>query len=161
MRIFVNALITILICAISFSAQAITPAKEKDIKTLLVLMGNTSMAEEMANSMVTISIAQEKKRYPNLPKKVEHALSQAIYDVIMKYAPELDELTVPLYDKYYTHKEILDLITFFNTPTGKKYASVCYPMMQEINPIVQQWAEKIAPIAAKRVEQELEKYGYK
>jgi len=60
LRIFVNALITILICAISFSAQAITPAKEEDIKTLLVLMGNTSMAEEMANSMVTISIAQEK-----------------------------------------------------------------------------------------------------
>jgi hypothetical protein len=143
------------------SAEAITPAKENDIRKLFVLMGNSSIAEEMANSMVSIAIAQEKKRYPNLPKNVEHALSQAIYDVAMENAPELDALMVPLYDKYYTHQEIKDLIVFFETPAGKKYASVLTPMMQEIVPIAQTWGNKIGPIAAKRAEKELAKYGYK
>lgn len=161
MRILVKATAIFIFCLFALSVQAITPAKENDIKTLLVLMVNSSIAEEMANSAVSIAIAQEKKRYPNLPKNVEYALSQAIYDVVMEYAPELDALMIPLYDKYYTHQEIKDLIVFFKTPTGKKYASVLAPMVQEIVPIAQTWGNKIGPIAAKRAERELAKYGYK
>ncbi len=146
---------------VAFSAQAITAAKEQDIKTLLVLMGNSSMAEEMANTMVSIVITQEKKKYPKLPKEVEYALSQAIYDSVMEYAPELDVLTVPLYDKYYTHQEIKDLIVFFKTPAGRKYASVLAPMTQEIVPIAQKWGKKVGAIVAERAEIELAKYGYK
>lgn len=113
MKRLVGVTAIFILCVVALSAQAITAAKEDDIKTLLVLMGNSSIAEEMANSMVSISIAQEKKRYPNLPKNVEYALSQAIYDVVMEHAPQLDALMVPLYDKYYTHQEIKDLIVFF------------------------------------------------
>ena len=161
MKLLSNIVVIMLLFATVVSAQAITPDKEKDIHTLLVLMGNSSIAEEMANSMVSISIAQEKKRYPNLPKNAEYALSQAIYDVVMRHVHELDAMTVPLYDKYYTHQDIKDLIVFFNTPAGKKYASVLMPMMQEIIPIAQNWAKKVAPLAAKQAEVELSKYGYK
>lgn len=161
MKFFTNALLAFFLCIAMNSAYAITPAKEKDIIDLLVLMGNSSMAEEMANTMVSISISQEKKRYPNLPKNVEYALSQAIYDVVTAHAHELDEMMVPLYDKYYTHQEIKDLIVFFKTPAGKKYASVLTPMMQEIVPIAQRWGAKVGPLAAKQAERELAKYGYK
>jgi hypothetical protein len=139
MKISANAVLVFFLCVVTASAYAITPGKEKDINTLQALMGNSSMAEEMANTMVSISISQEKKRYPNMSKKVEHTLSQAIYDVVTAHAYELDEMMIPLYDKYYTHQEIKDLIVFFNTPTGKKYASVLTPMMQDIVPIAQEW----------------------
>ena len=139
MRSFTKVIFTLFGCIFAFSAYAITPGKEKDIRKLFVLMGNSSIAAEMASSMVSISIAQEKKRYPNLPKDVEYALSKAIYDVIMEYSSELEALMVPIYDKYYTHKEIKDLIVFFKTPVGRKYAPVLAPMMQEIVPIAQIW----------------------
>ncbi|SHE93459.1 hypothetical protein SAMN04487965_0981 [Microbulbifer donghaiensis] len=146
---------------LSSVGHSITEQKEKDIKELLVQMGNSEMAEELANSMVSIAISQEKQRHPDLPKKVEHILSKIIYDVVIEHAPELDEMTIPLYDKYYTHQEIKDLIIFFKTPTGKKYASVLTPMMQDIMPVAQAWARKIAPIASVHAQQELAKHGYK
>ncbi len=161
MKVFVNAVLVFVLSVVTASSYAITPGKENDINILLQLMGNSSMAEEMANTMVSISISQERKRYPDLPKKVEYALSQAIYNVVSAHAHELDEMMIPLYDKYYTHKEIKDLIIFFKTPTGKKYASVLSPMMQEIVPIVQKWGAKVGPLAAKQAERELAKYGYK
>lgn len=60
MRKLVKATAVSILCLFTLSAQAITPAKENDIKALLVLMGNSSIAEELANSMVSIAIAQEK-----------------------------------------------------------------------------------------------------
>lgn len=160
MRALVKITITFALCLLTFSAFAITPGKEHDILTLSKLMGNSSLAEELADSMVSIIIAKEKKRNPNLPKGVESALSQVIYDVIMEHAVELDGIMLPVYDKYYTHQEIRDLIEFFKTPTGKKYASVLKPMMLEIMPIAQTWGEKIAPIVFDRVVKELTKHGY-
>ncbi|MCC7004988.1 DUF2059 domain-containing protein [Candidatus Nomurabacteria bacterium] len=65
------------------------------------------------------------------------------------------------YDKYYTHKEIKELIVFFNSAVGKKYSSVLMPMTQEILPIAQKWVQKVGLLAAKRLEQELAKFGYK
>jgi hypothetical protein len=139
-------------------AHAITEAKEKDIQTLLKIMGVSSI---MADMLVTTVINQEKKRYPDLPKNVEYALSKAIHDVVIDHAPELNKMAAPLYDKYYTHNEIKQLIKFFSSPIGRKYLTVAGPMMQDMIPIAQAWGEKIGPIVAKRAEQELKKYGYK
>lgn len=147
--------------SVTFPANAITEAKEKDIKALLSVMGVSSMANQMADSMVSIAISKEKKRYPDLPKNVEYALSKAIHEVVLAQAPELDNMTVPLYDKYYTHDEIKQLIVFFNSQVGRKYAAVVGPMVQDMMPVAQAWGNKVGPLAAKRAEQELRKYGYK
>lgn len=145
----------------TFPANAITEAKEKDIKALLKIMGVASMASQIADSMVAIAISNEKKRYPDLPKDVEYALSKAIHEVALAQAPELDNMTVPLYDKYYTHDEIKQLIGLFSSPIGRKYSAVVGPMMQDMMPIARSWGNKVGPLAAKRAEQELRKHGYK
>lgn len=147
--------------ALAAPAQAITEEKEKDIKILLGLMGISSMGEQMADMLVTGNVSQEKKRYPGMPKKVEFALSKAMRDVVLERIHEMDRLTVPTYDKYYTHAEITQLIAFFSSPVGRKYSAVLGPMTQELLPIAQDWAKRIAPIMAKRAEQELRRYGYK
>ena len=161
MRILVNVTMVFCLCLLAFSVKAITPAKQKDINTLLTVMSKSSMAEEMADTMVSVSIARIKEIWPNLEENVEHAVSQAIYDVVMKHAPELVEMLVPLYDKYYTHQEIKDLIVFFETPTGRKYSAVVSPMLQDIAGITQEWSGEIATEAVERAEAELARYGYK
>lgn len=156
-----SLLTLLLVFSLSFPSFATTESKEKDIIILLEAMGISSIAEQIANSMVTMAINQEKEKNPNLPKNIEHALSQAIYDVIIENAHELDVMLIPLYDKYYTHKEIKELIVFFNSPVGKKYSSVLMPITQEILPIAQKLGQKVGLLAAKRVEQELAKFGHK
>lgn len=88
------------------SALAVTESKEKDIGTLMELLGVSSMAQEMADMMVTIVITKEKERNPRLPKKAEYIISQAVHDVLLQHANELFKMTAPLYDKYYTHSEV-------------------------------------------------------
>lgn len=140
---------------------AVTEAKERDIQKLLKIMGTSSLAQEMADMMVTTVIAQEKQRYPSMPKKIEHSISNIIHQVVLEHSSELDRMTLPLYDKYYTHEEIKELIKFFSSPIGRKYSSVLKPMMQDMIPISQEWGQKVGAITAQRVEQELKKYGYK
>ena len=142
-------------------AYAITEEKEKDIQILVKIMGTSSIAENMADMMVTTCIAQERQIHPNMPKKVEYAISNVIRQAVIENASELDSMVVPLYDKYYTHSEIKELIKFFSSPVGKKHTSTMKPMMQDIIPIAQEWGKKVGTIAAKRAEQELKRYGYK
>ncbi|MDA8338856.1 MAG: DUF2059 domain-containing protein [Nitrospiraceae bacterium] len=142
-------------------SYAITESKERDIQKLLKIMGTSSIVQEMSDVLVATVITQEKQSYPNMPKKIEHAISNIIHQVVLEHASELDRMIVPLYDKYYTHEEIKELIKFFNSQIGKKYSSVLKPMMQDMFPIAQEWGKKIGAIAAQRVEQELKRYGYK
>lgn len=79
----------------------------------------------------------------------------------MEHAPELDSMTLPLYDKYYTHEDIKNLIKFFRSPVGKKYTAVSGAMMKDMIPIAQAWGQKNGAIMAEKAKNELEKYGYK
>lgn len=160
-RLIILSAFFIMFFSSASSAYAITEAKERDIQKLLKIMGTQSLVREMSDMLVTTVIAQEKQRYPNMPKKIEHVISNVIHQVVLEHSSELDRMILPLYDKYYTHEEIKELIKFFSSPIGRKYSSVLKPMMQDMIPISQEWGQKIGAITAQRVEQELKKYGYK
>lgn len=153
-------MIFLILVFFSTVAHGITPAKERDIEELLELMGNTSITEELANGLVTVVISQERERYPKMPKDVEYAISDVVYNVVHEHSEYLNSKIIPIYDKYYTHEDIKNLIEFFKTKTGKKYGSVASPMAQEFIPIAQKWGEKIGPIAAERVAKKLRALGY-
>lgn len=157
----IRSSIAICLLSLSFSGFAMTTEKEKDLQKLMELLDVSSMPEQMADIMITNIIAQEKKRMPNMPKNVESAISNVIRNVTLKHGPELFKMVSPLYDKYYTHSEIKELIKFFSSPIGRKYNAVLQPMMNDIIPVAQQWGKKIGPIAAQEVVKELKKMGYK
>lgn len=161
MSILKSATINICLLFLSFSSNAVTPEKDQDLRQLMELLDVSAMPEQMAEMMITGVIAQERKRIPNMPKNVEQVISTTIRSVVLKEAPELFEMVEPLYDKYYTHSEIKELIKFFSSPIGRKYNAVVQPMMQDIIPIAQKWGAKIGPIAAREVERKLNKLGYK
>lgn len=125
------------------------------------LLDVDSMPEQMADIMVTQVINQERAKTPNVSKKVEEVISSVIRNVVLEHSPKLFEMVEPIYDKYYTHSEIKELINFFESPIGRKYNAVLQPMMQDIIPIGQKWGQDIGPIAAKELEKELRKFGYK
>jgi len=56
---------------------------------------------------------------------------------------ELTKMLVPVYSKYMTLEDLNELIKFYNTPTGKKYAKSTPLIMQESMQIGQQWGMKI------------------
>jgi len=67
----------------------------------------------------------------------------------------------PLYDKYYTHTEIKELVKLFSSPIGKKYNAVLQPMANDMFSIAQKWGNKVGPIVALEIEKALKNMGYK
>jgi hypothetical protein len=149
-----------LFLSIAFSSSAITPEKSADLKVLMELLDVSSMPEQMADMMVTQTILIEKKHNPKMSKEVEEIISSVIHDLALEKAPDLFRMAEPLYDKYYTHSEIRELIKFFDSPIGRKYNAVLQPMMNDLVPIAQKWGQELGPIAVKEVARELKRRGY-
>lgn len=142
-------------------SYGITPEKEKDLQRLMRILNANQTTDLIADSMVNLVITQERQRYPNMPKQIEHILSSTVYRVIEENSQELENMMLPIYSKYYTHHEIKELINFFNSPIGQKYNAVSLAMTQDLIPVTQAWSKKMIPILAKAIEVELKKLGYK
>lgn len=141
-------------------AHAITETKEKDIKHLLKMLA-TPVFDQIGSMGVAEIISQEKERYPDLPEHVEYALTDAIHKLEIEHLQELENMMVPVYDKYYTHHDIKELIKFYSSPIGRKHLAVSGAITQDMIPKVQTWGKKAGAIKAKRAGQVLRKYGYK
>lgn len=137
-----------------------TTEKERDIQHLMTLLDIASMPEQMADIAITNALVIERKRFPDMPKEVEDTISRVIKNQVLKYGPELFQSLTPLYDKYYTHSEIKELIKFFGSPVGRKYSAVYMPMMNDSIPVAQAWGNKFGPRTAKEVGKELKRLGY-
>jgi len=83
----IRLVIAICLVLISSPTNAITPEKEKDLNKLMELLDVSAMPEQIADMTIVNVIAQEKKRMPNMPKNVEHAISSVIRNVYLKHTP--------------------------------------------------------------------------
>ena len=107
--------------------------KNDDIVKLLRVSGADKMSSQIFDAM----IAQFKPLAPN-----------ANWAEIKRKA-NLDGLLyecVPVYDKYYTHDDIKQLIKFYESPLGKKLVETSPLVMNESMAIGQKWGEKLAQV---------------
>ncbi|MDO9154389.1 MAG: DUF2059 domain-containing protein [Paludibacter sp.] len=81
--------------------------------------------------------------------KTESSLSpeklKNLEDEMMKTSmKELTDLLIPIYQKYITISDINEMIKFYESPVGKKFANNNPAITQESMKIGQQWGMKIA-----------------
>ena len=111
---------------------------------------------------------EEKERIVQLFEQSMKNYLKKIRNIIAEVMP-FDELVnnvyYPVYAQHFTVSEIEELITFYESPIGRKYISVIPTLMQEavviINqkytPVLQQISIKIAEEEMEKIRQELEK----
>jgi hypothetical protein len=66
---------------------------------------------------------------------------------------DLVEMLVPVYQKYMTIDDIKEIIKFYQTPIGRKYAKNTPFILQESMQVGQQWGQRIG----KQIEEKLKK----
>lgn len=121
--------------------KEISAEKKADILKMLKLTG----ASEMGKQALTQMLAMQKQQNPNVPDKV---WQDFMAEVDMN---ELVELTIPSYDKHFTHDEIKEIIKFFESPIGKKMI-VTQPLVMRDSAIEgQKWGMKLASRMAQRL----------
>ncbi|MCL2219227.1 MAG: DUF2059 domain-containing protein [Chitinispirillia bacterium] len=116
-------------------AQSKNQAKRDDVIKFMKVSGVDKLAEQMMDMM----IAQMKGRV------VTKTLPDAYWDKFRKSVDtnEMIQLCIPVYEKYYTHDEIKQLIKFYQSPVGQKSVKVAPQIMAEAMMIGQQWGAKI------------------
>jgi hypothetical protein len=127
--------------------------------SLLVFLSVTSFSQEdkqytkTLNKMFEVSGTEEsyqaaikqmftifKQQYPDVEVEIWTDLEKEFSKTSLN---ELTKMLVPVYSKYMTLEDLNELIKFYNTPTGKKYAKSTPLIMQESMQVGQQWGMKI------------------
>lgn len=118
--------------------------KQQDIMKLLRLSGSGELGIQVMDQMLITF----ESSFSQVPQKFWDDFRKEIK------SDDLLELIAPLYDKYFTHDDIRELIRFYESPIGKKMIMTMPLVMQESMSIGQQWGEEIGGRIMKRLKEE-------
>ena len=113
---------------------------EKEYRDALTTMFEVSGSEETFQAAISQMVDLFKQQYSEVDKKTWNELEKEFKKTSIE---DLVELLIPVYQKYLTLDDLKDLITFYKTPVGQKYAEKTPLIMQESMIIGQQWGIKI------------------
>ena len=158
----------IIVIGLAFSttvfAGELTDTKKAVIKELMDVTGSAQMGQLFANAFVTQMSEILRTTNPNIPPRAITILEEEVNAVInaeMTGEGRFYELIYPIYHKYFTVKDIKELIAFYKTPIGKKAITVMPQLTQESMITGQMWGESLGPIIQERLSKRFEKEGIK
>ncbi|MES2238842.1 MAG: DUF2059 domain-containing protein [Bacteroidota bacterium] len=129
-----KSLLILSFCVLSLSANAQSTSKNEKIKQLLELSGSGKMGIQVMNQM----IGSFKNSYSKVKEDFWEEFKKEI-------KPEdIENMVIPIYEKYYTESDIDQLIVFYNSPIGKKMIATMPQVMQESMTAGQTWAKGIS-----------------
>lgn len=140
------AVLCLLVLANPIQAQEAT-TKEQDIRQLLELTGSLKLAEQIMDQMM----AAFQQNAPGIEKEFWDGFRAEID------TEELVQMTVPIYDKHFTHEEIRGMIAFYHTPLGAKLIEKLPAIAQESMAAGMKWGEEIGQKAVARLQAREEK----
>jgi uncharacterized protein len=119
--------------------------KEQDIRRLMEVTGSTEMADEIMDQMMLAfdEDGTDKEFWDGFRAEIDTA--------------ELIRMTIPIYDKHFTHEEIRGLIAFYQTPLGSKFVEKQPAMTQDLMAIGMKWGKELGQKAFAKIEARREK----
>ncbi len=107
----------------------------------------TNLANSFQSSVLeTISIY--KKQYPKVPASFWESLQK---DLTAKSLDDLTNLFAPVYIQHLTAQDLQQVLGFYHSPAGKKYANSTPKIMKETILIGQNWAMELQNLVLKKL----------
>lgn len=142
-------ILTLFIFAALFNLSGYGQANSKYTATLKNMF-EVSGSEQAYQTAIKQIFNMNKQQYPNVPVKIWDELEQEFTKASID---DLTEMLVPVYSKYLTQTDLEELISFYNTPVGKKFAKNTPHIMSESMQVGQQWGMKIAQDFQKKLQE--------
>lgn len=133
MRRLAVAAASLFFVALSANAQG----KERDIRRAIELSRSAQIAVEMLDTL----LARFAVAVPGEPEGYWEKYRDPV--LVEELVASLVDLMVPLYDKYYTHDDIRQLIAFYDSPIGRKMIEVTPLMTRESLEVGELWGEEL------------------
>jgi uncharacterized protein len=113
-------------------AKSIDPQKDRDIRSLLELVGARDTIQEAANNSTEPYRQRLISLAPN-DDKAQEAIGSYLAAFQKKFdADSLADQLVAIYDQHYTDEEIKGLLQFYGSPLGQKVAAEIPKISKEI-----------------------------
>ncbi|MDY4789361.1 MAG: DUF2059 domain-containing protein [Bacteroidales bacterium] len=131
MKKIISTLVLILI----ISSTAFCQTDKEYSKTLyeyFEVSGNKATADIALEQMIDIF----KPQYPNIK---ENEWEKIYNDVIKESIKGYIEMMIPIYQKYLSKSDLEEMIKFYQTPIGQKFAQSNALITKELMTISQQW----------------------
>ncbi|BAU46769.1 hypothetical protein SVA_0187 [Sulfurifustis variabilis] len=163
-----KAVVVLLACLTVLSAgplaaEDLTRAKRADTRKLLEATGALKVGQAMSEAVVRQMSEAIKQARPDIPPQMFDVLAEEVNQAIaeeMNAKDGLVDLMVVLYHKYFTHREIRELLAFYESPVGRKAGSLAPVMSKEGFAIGQRWGESLGPRINRRVQARFKQQGY-
>jgi len=129
------------------SSSANSEASPAEIRSLLQVNGVADIGQAVGSVVAQQFTAGVRHANPNLPARADNVISDFVVDYIRKAAArdQFAEKLVPIYARYLTKEDVLHLVEFYKSPTGRKLVSVTPAMSLESGSLGQQWVQSILP----------------
>jgi len=129
-------IILLILTIIQFEANCQTSSKDDLIEKLIDVQGTTQTFETVLDNMI------------DLQKEQITYLDDEFWDESKKEMSkddfkELKDLLKPIYDKHFSENQIIDLINFYESKTGKYLVKMQPTILNESMAAGAQWGEKI------------------
>lgn len=142
-------------------ADELTSAKKDDIKRLMEVTGAANIANQFA-SAISQQLFQMLKATTEIPDRalvVMESEIMALFSEKISVPGGLMDQVIAIYDKHFTHQDIRDLLSFYQTPIGKKAILVLPQVANEGMLAGQRWGQSLGPELDKRIIPALKREG--
>lgn len=119
---------------LSFTTNAQNTTKTEKIKQLLELSGSGKMGIQVMDQMMS----SFKSSYSVVKQEFWEEFKKEINP------DDIENMILPIYDKYYTEADIDQLTAFYKSPIGKKMIQTMPLVMRESMIAGQNWGKEIA-----------------
>jgi hypothetical protein len=142
-------IISILVVSFAFIAFSFGQA-EKEYARTLKEMFEVSGTEESYQAAIKQMMAMFRQQSPNVEAVVWDEFEQEFSKTSIN---DLVEMLVPVYRKYMTEEDLKEMIKFYQTPVGQKFAKSTPLIMQESMQVGQEWGMKIGQDIGKKLKE--------
>ena len=128
---------------------ALASDKEKElhdkIVQLLELTGAISIGQQMGEAVSQQMILAFREQNPNIPPRAFEIIKEVVVETMNESSGDIIEPIVSLYEKYYSEKDIDAMVSFYNSPVGRKMIETTPAVMQESVQIGGDFGRKLVP----------------
>lgn len=125
-------------------SKDIQPASKESIQTLMETTGAANMAKQMSVQIIPML----KKLVPEAPDSFWEDFFKEIN------AEQINELVIPIYQKYLTEQDVQAINAFYQSPVGQKLIRVQPQISKESMVAGQLWGQQIAQKVIQKYKQQ-------
>lgn len=140
------SILTLLLVFTTISFGQVDTNYRKTLKKMFEVSGT----EESYKTVITQLITMFKQQYSDVSDEIWDELANEFLKTSLN---DLVDMLVPIYKKYLTQNDLEELIKFYYTPVGKKFAKNTPLIMQESMQVGQQWGVKIGQEFKKKMKE--------